>query len=110
MISESIVDIHVHCSFPSTSLTKTFAREQERKPGICKQLEGSDDIENSMTPKAVADAIVCGVDQDRYLITMDMQTKLLLNNMRGPSPPDVCVGVDLGTSCVVRLALLLQDV
>ncbi len=91
MIYEPIVKIRVHCSFPGTILTEAFAREQERKPEICKQLEGSDDVENAMTPKAVANAIVAGVDQDRYLITMDMQTHFLLNNMRGPSPPDTYV-------------------
>ena len=91
MIYAPVVNIRVHCSFPGTILTEAFAREQERKPEICKQLEGSDDVENAMTPKAVADALVAVIDQDNYLITMDMQTRLLLNNMRGPSPADTYV-------------------
>lgn len=88
LIYEPIVDIKVHCSFPGTILTEAFSREQERKPEICKEIEGTEDVENAMTAKQVAQGIVKGLDQDQYFIPVDFQTRLLLNNMRGPSPAE----------------------
>ena len=81
-------DIRVHCSFPGTILTDTFYEEQNSKPALTKQLEGSNDPKDAMTAGAVARATMDGLCKDEYLITFDLQTRLLLNNMRGPSPPN----------------------
>ncbi|KAF8849557.1 putative oxidoreductase,short chain dehydrogenase [Acephala macrosclerotiorum] len=91
LIYESIVDIKIHCSFPGTILTEAFSREQERKHNICKEIEGTEDVENAMTAKRVAQAIVKGMDRYQYFIPVDFQTRLLLNNMRGPSPAETWV-------------------
>ena len=81
-------DIRMHCSFPGTIFTETFYDEQKSKPALTKELEGSDDPRDGMTPKAVARAIFDGLGRDDYLIPVDFQTRMLLNNMRGPSPSD----------------------
>ena len=80
--------IRVHCSFPGTIFTDTFYEEQKEKPLLTKQLEGSDNPDDGMTAEAVASATMAGLTRDDFLITFDYQTRLLLNNMRGPSPPN----------------------
>lgn len=84
-------DIRVHCTFPGTIFTEAFYEEQKMKPALTKQMEGSDDPKDGMTPEAVAQATMAGLRKDEYLIAMDFQTNLLLNNMRGPSPPNNAV-------------------
>ncbi|KAH8820194.1 putative oxidoreductase,short chain dehydrogenase [Xylogone sp. PMI_703] len=91
LMYEPIVKIRIQCSFPGNFVTESFAREQERKPELCKLLEGSESMEDTMTIKDVAKSILVGVDRDRYLIMMDMQTRLLFNNKRGPSPSETYV-------------------
>jgi 3-dehydrosphinganine reductase len=81
-------DIRVHCSFPGTIFTDTFYEEQKSKPTLTKKLEGSDNPKDGMTAEAVATATIAGLRRDEFLIPPDFQTKLLLNNMRGPSPPN----------------------
>ena len=81
-------NIRVHCSFPGTIFTESFYEEQRRKPALTKKLEGSDNPKDGMTPEAVARKTMDGLSNDEFLITLDFQTKLLLNNMRGPSPPN----------------------
>ena len=39
-----------------------------------------------MTADGVARAMMDGLRKGHFLITLDFQTKVLLNNMRGPSP------------------------
>jgi 3-dehydrosphinganine reductase len=87
LMYQSFVDVRIHCSLPGTILTETFAKEQMNKPELCKQLEGSGSGNNALTPAAVATRILAGVEKEQYSITMDSQTALLLNNVRGPSPP-----------------------
>lgn len=84
-------EIRVHCSFPGTIFTESFVEEQLGKPELCKQLEGSDDPKNGLTPGQVADRTLKGLEQGKYFITMDGDTQILLNNMRGPSPRDSAV-------------------
>lgn len=81
-------DIRVHCTFPGTIFTDTFYEEQKSKPALTKRLEGSDDPKDGMTADSVARATMDGLRKGQFLITLDFQTKLLLNNMRGPSPPN----------------------
>nr|KMM65300.1 3-ketodihydrosphingosine reductase TSC10 [Coccidioides posadasii RMSCC 3488] len=54
LMYESHVNIQVHCSFPGTIFTETFEKEQQKKPDLCKEIEGSDDEKNGMTSYAVA--------------------------------------------------------
>ncbi|EAS35854.3 uncharacterized protein CIMG_01208 [Coccidioides immitis RS] len=88
LMYESHVNIQVHCSFPGTIFTETFEKEQQKKPDLCKEIEGSDDEKNGMTSYAVAKGIIDGLKKNQYFIALDMQTRLLLNNMRGPSPAE----------------------
>lgn len=80
--------IQIHCSYPGSTITETFLKEQEAKPALCKTLEGSENPKNCMTPEAVVKGIISGVERGDFCITMDSDTRLLLNNMRGPSPPN----------------------
>lgn len=84
-------DIRVHCSFPGTIYTDSFYQEQERKPALCKQLEGSEDPSTGLSAAAVADITLAGLKKGNFFITMDLDTAVLLNNMRGPSPRDMPV-------------------
>jgi len=84
-------DIRVHCSFPGTILSEAFYHEQKRKPKLCIELEESDKPNTGLTPAAVAEIVLAGLKQGKFFITMDMDTTLLLNNMRGPSPRDFAV-------------------
>ena len=81
-------NIRIHCSFPGTIFTDAFYEEQKDKPLLTKELEGSDNPDDGMTAKAVARATMAGLSKDQFLITFDYQTRFLLNNMRGPSPPN----------------------
>ncbi|PWY95013.1 NAD(P)-binding protein [Aspergillus sclerotioniger CBS 115572] len=80
--------IRIHCSFPGTIYTDNFYREQTRKPDLCKELEGTMNDEGGLTARDVAQRILAGLDTGCYFIPTDLQTRLLLNNMRGPSPRD----------------------
>ncbi|RAL02508.1 NAD(P)-binding protein [Aspergillus ibericus CBS 121593] len=80
--------VQIHCSFPGTFYTDSFYREQTRKPDLCKELEGTVNDEGGLTTKEVAGRILAGLDAGCYFIPTDLQTRLLLNNMRGPSPRD----------------------
>ncbi|KAJ6153708.1 steroid dehydrogenase [Penicillium chermesinum] len=81
-------DIKIHCSFPGTIYTDTFYKEQQRKPALLKQLEGSEADEGGLSAARVAEITLQGLRQGKFFITMDSDTELLLNNMRGPSPRD----------------------
>ncbi|KAI9715085.1 MAG: hypothetical protein M1812_006203 [Candelaria pacifica] len=81
-------DIHVHCSLPGTIFTDTFYEEQKTKPALTKQIEGSDDPKDGLTAEDVASRIMHGLRKNEFLIPVDFQTRLLANNMRGPSPPN----------------------
>ncbi|KAE8147813.1 NAD(P)-binding protein [Aspergillus avenaceus] len=81
----------VHCSFPGTFLSESLLQEQEVKPGLLKELEGTDMPvdelkKNKPSARAVAKKIIRGVELGKTYIPVDFQTELLLNNMRGPSP------------------------
>ncbi|EHA26570.1 hypothetical protein ASPNIDRAFT_51907 [Aspergillus niger ATCC 1015] len=80
--------IQVHCSFPGTFYTDSFYREQARKPQLCKEIEGTVNDGGGLTAKDVAQRVLVGLDSGCYFIPTDLQTRLLLNNMRGPSPRD----------------------
>ncbi|PYI34368.1 putative steroid dehydrogenase [Aspergillus indologenus CBS 114.80] len=81
-------DIRVHCSFPGTSYTDAFYEEQIRKPQLLKEMEGSADNKGGLTAAKVAELTLRGLRAGQGYITVDGETELLLNNMRGPSPRD----------------------
>ncbi|OAQ66097.2 steroid dehydrogenase [Pochonia chlamydosporia 170] len=86
LMYQSVPPIKVHCSFPGTIYTESFFQEQQAKPHLCKQIEGTLDDKGGMTAKEVARLTLQGLDRGQFFITPDFQTRLLLNNMRGPSP------------------------
>ncbi|OJK04262.1 hypothetical protein ASPACDRAFT_50143 [Aspergillus aculeatus ATCC 16872] len=81
-------DIRVHCSFPGTIYTDAFYEEQIRKPHLLKEMEGSADNKGGLTAAKVAELTLRGLRAGQGYITVDGETELLLNNMRGPSPRD----------------------
>ncbi|KAH8695502.1 putative steroid dehydrogenase [Talaromyces proteolyticus] len=88
LLYRSQQDIRVHCTFPGTIYTDAFFQEQLRKPHLLKELEGSDEDGGGLPAGRVAELILSGLKKGHYFITVDSDTALLLNNMRGPSPRD----------------------
>lgn len=86
LLYKSQQEICVHCSFPGTFYTEQFTEEQIKKPALLKELEGTNTENCGLTAAKIAEVTISGLKQGRFFITMDMETELLLNNMRGPSP------------------------
>ncbi|PWY76929.1 oxidoreductase,short chain dehydrogenase [Aspergillus eucalypticola CBS 122712] len=80
--------IQVHCSFPKIFMTERINVQQARKPQICKEIDGTAEKFGGLTVEDVARQILAGLDKGCYMIPTDLQTRFLLNNMRGPSPRD----------------------
>jgi len=81
--------IRIHCSFPGNFYTDAFYAEQRKKPALLKEIEGGEDGGgDAKSAEHVAQLIIAALREGRYFITMDTDTELLLNNMRGPSPRD----------------------
>jgi 3-dehydrosphinganine reductase len=89
LLYASQVEISIHCSFPGNFYTDAFYAEQARKPALLKEIEGGEDGgSGAKSTGRVAEMILEGLRKGKYFITMDTETALLLNNMRGPSPRD----------------------
>jgi 3-dehydrosphinganine reductase len=92
LLYASVVEIGIHCSFPGNIYTDAFYAEQTRKPALLKEIEGGEDGGGGgKSASRVAEMIIQGLRNGKYFITMDSETELLLNNMRGPSPRDAPV-------------------
>ncbi len=83
----------VHCCFPGTFVSEGFIAEQATKPDLTKELEKTNrpiaELEKEYgTAASIAQKLIRGITERRFFITMDSDTRLLLNNMRGPSPRD----------------------
>ncbi|KAE8352051.1 NAD(P)-binding protein [Aspergillus coremiiformis] len=81
----------VHCCFPGTFLSESFFPEQKQKPELTKVIEGTNmsqpELERKMPGASqVARKIIRGLEMGKTYISVDFQTELLMNNMRGPSP------------------------
>ncbi|KAF2654561.1 short chain dehydrogenase [Lophiostoma macrostomum CBS 122681] len=82
----------VHCAFPSNFITETFFREQEKKPALTKELEGTtgsnEDLQKRFPSEdKVALGIINAVAKGEFAICEDsLETALLFSNMIGPSP------------------------
>ncbi|PYH45983.1 putative steroid dehydrogenase [Aspergillus saccharolyticus JOP 1030-1] len=81
-------EIRVHCAFPGTIYTDAFYQEQIRKPKLLKELEGSAEDQGGLPARRIAELMLQGLQAGRFFVTMDGETELLMNNMRGPSPRD----------------------
>jgi 3-dehydrosphinganine reductase len=105
----------VHSAFPGTFITDSFLAEQASKLELTKIMEGSNfPIEEiqAKTPSASDEAkkIIVGLDNGNYMITSDLEGRLILNNMCGPSPRDGWFS-DFLQSCLMMFAwpLTLRD-
>ena len=82
----------VHCAFPSNFISPAFVAEQERKPQLTKQLEGTMHSMEELSHRLVsieklALGIVEGVESgDFVLCNKSPESALLFANMVGPSP------------------------
>lgn len=86
LLYKSQQEIRVHCSFPGTFYSEQFMEEQIKKPDLLKEFEGTNKEDCGLTAAKIAEVTISGLKQGRFFITMDMETELVLNNMRGPSP------------------------
>lgn len=87
----SDVTYKVHCAFPGNFATPSFIEEQQYKPELTKQLEGSNKhpeevLKSTPSPAKVAQCILDGIRKDDFAIGCDSECSLLLNNMLGPTP------------------------
>ncbi|KAI9923754.1 hypothetical protein ASPWEDRAFT_164019 [Aspergillus wentii DTO 134E9] len=83
----------VHCCFPGTFVSEGFVAEQATKPNLTKELEKTNrpisELEKTYgTAEGISQKLIQGVSEGQFFVTMDADTRLLLNNMRGPSPRD----------------------
>lgn len=81
----------VHCSFPGSFVSEALVEEQKLKPELLKSLEGTNMpeaelIQSVPTAAEIAKKIIKALEKGHTYITVDFQSELLLNNMRGPSP------------------------
>lgn len=91
LLYKSQQTIQIHSLYLGSILTDTFLTEQEHKPALCIDLEGSESTASYTTPEAAAKAIMTRVERGEFCSTFDLNTRLLLNNMRGPSPANTYV-------------------
>ncbi|KAL5357088.1 hypothetical protein BJX96DRAFT_181187 [Aspergillus floccosus] len=83
--------IRVHCAFPGPFASDSYLNAHEHKPELLGMLEGTPRSREELgrrvlSASSMAQKIIGGLERGKTYITMDFQTELLLNNMRGPSP------------------------
>jgi 3-dehydrosphinganine reductase len=83
----------VHCAFPGSFMTEAIVAGNVEMPELTKILEGIDGTQEGLLkskPSSMDMAywILEDVARGNFMITTDLEGKLLLNNMRGPSPRD----------------------
>ena len=95
----------IHCAFPSTFISDAFFQEQEGKPQLTKQIEGTDGTQEEMkkrhpTAKKIADIVLAGVAKGDFAICDEsFESPVLFANMVGVTPKrglgiyDTIVGV-----------------
>lgn len=82
----------VHCAFPSNFISDSFLIEQNLKPDLTKELEGTngpiEELHQRFPPAAkVASQIIAAVEKGEFAICEDsIDSALLFANMVGPSP------------------------
>ncbi|KAL1965237.1 hypothetical protein VTN77DRAFT_5991 [Rasamsonia byssochlamydoides] len=86
-------EFQIHCALPGTFMSETFVAGLKTKPELTKRMEGVDDrLENLVkkipSSRTMAEAILKGLEKGSFMITTDLTSRALLNNMRGPSPRD----------------------
>ncbi|KAF2098714.1 putative oxidoreductase,short chain dehydrogenase [Rhizodiscina lignyota] len=82
----------VHCAFPGTFVSDALLDGLGDKPELTKQMEGLQDsaevAKKFLSCEEVAKRILRGLENGEFMITVDLEGRALLNNMRGPSPRD----------------------
>lgn len=82
----------IHCAFPSNFITQSFFEEQENKPRVTKEIEGTMgtvvELEKKLpSAEKVAGQIIDGVARGDFTLCDDsIDSALLFANMIGPSP------------------------
>ncbi|KAJ5175264.1 uncharacterized protein N7482_001141 [Penicillium canariense] len=81
----------VHIAFPSNFISPSFIDEQNTKPPLTKELEGttaplSELSKKLHSSKQVADAIIAAVDKQQFIICSEYEASLLFGGMMGLSP------------------------
>jgi 3-dehydrosphinganine reductase len=65
--------VHVSLVFPPNSKTPAWDYENQFKPAVTKEVEGTGGF---MSPEAIADAIIKGIQHNRYIITPGLESTL----------------------------------
>ncbi|KAK0522968.1 3-dehydrosphinganine reductase [Tilletia horrida] len=76
--------IDVHAYFPSTILSPGFEVENQTKPAITREIEGTDE---GMTPEACAAGLLAGVQRGNFMITTDFLAELFRTTSSGGAAP-----------------------
>lgn len=83
---------NIHCAFPSTFISDAFFEEQNGKPHLTKQIEGTvgnreEMIKKHPSAKRITDIIMAGVAKGDFAICDEsVESPLLFANMVGMSP------------------------
>ncbi|KAE8217811.1 hypothetical protein CF319_g8182 [Tilletia indica] len=76
--------IDVHAYFPATILSPGFEIENQTKPTITKEIEGTDE---ALTPEVCAAGLLKGVRRGNFIITTDFLTDLFRSTSVGGATP-----------------------
>ncbi|GAA5825434.1 hypothetical protein JCM11251_006981 [Rhodosporidiobolus azoricus] len=95
-----LYDIDVHLFLPATILSPGFGNEEKVKPEITKRIEGPDE---GMTPEAVAQRLIQGVERGDFYITYEPVGHMLANS-RGITPRNNIL-MSLVWGCIGLVAL-----
>ncbi|CAD6884014.1 unnamed protein product [Tilletia controversa] len=76
--------IDVHAYFPATILSPGYEVENQTKPAITKEIEGSDE---PLTPEACAAGLLKGVQRGNFFITTDFLSDLFRSTSVGGGTP-----------------------
>ncbi|KAJ2957682.1 hypothetical protein NQZ79_g6660 [Umbelopsis isabellina] len=76
-------NINIHIFYPGTIFTPGFEVENQTKPQITREIEGTNE---GQTPEECARSLVKGLEAGQYAITTDFLTELLRTVGRGVGP------------------------
>lgn len=91
-LSSSLTEYTIHCAFPSNFISPAFVEEQNSKPKLTKEIEGTNqsmaDLEKRLpSSEKIAKKIISGVERGDFALCDDSaESGLLWANMIGPSP------------------------
>jgi 3-dehydrosphinganine reductase len=100
----------IHCAFPSNFISSAFVEEQNSKPELTKEMEGTTVPVSELTrklhsAKQVACYILSAVERGDFAICSELEAAMLFSNMIGPSPARGLGIMDFLTAVLMRFII-----